>query len=1028
MTNDQSRRFWNQIFRFVTPLLGLWLTWDLLSNLVAEILWFQEVGYLPAFLKRWETQLCLWVVVCSISAGFLFANLSVANRLKYPKQKPLGAGNSGVSQKVRAGQTMLTSAVRVPRSHSAVPSQSVRVTNSNLRAGYEAIPRQTQDFLEPTVALNLRSLLPVVLLLSLLVGMMLLYYGKLALSLWHPDFSLPSVTPPLPRPFDWTSFGPLLPLNSWRDLPWQLSALTLVVVALFVNAHFGLSAIAAVLSLFWSLVLSGQWARILQSFHPSAFNVVEPVFGQDISFYVFSLPVWQLLEFWLGGLFLFTLVAVTLIYLVSGDSLSQGNFPGFSQSQLRHLYGLGSGVAAMFALHHWLHRYQLLYLTSGIIYGAGYTDITVQLPVDIGLWLLTGAIALFLLWRTIFWSKHLRLPIKGLALYLALTVIADLILPQAVQRLVVQPNELARERPYLQRSIAFTQQAFNLNIIEAKTFDPVGKLTYADLQANNLTIRNIRLWDTHPLLQTNRQLQQIRLYYKFADADIDRYTLLTDVGTQDQQVIIAARELDYSAVPQQADTWTNQHLVYTHGYGFTLSPVNTVGSDGLPDYLVKDIGISTGAADNRALQTSSESIRASIPIGTPRIYYGEITDTYVMTSTKVKEFDYPSGNDNAYNTYDGNGGVAINSWWRRGVFAQALKDWQMVFTKNFTPATRLLFRRNINQRIRAIAPFLRYDNDPYLVVTNADDGGEETRPQNCLYWIVDAYTTSAHYPYSDPGKNDFNYIRNSVKVVIDAYHGNVDFYVADPQDPIIQSWTVIFPGMFKPLDTMPVTLRSHIRYPEDFFSIQSERLLTYHMTDPQVFYNREDQWQIPTEIYGNEPKSVEPYYLIMKLPTAKSEEFILLLPFTPRQRSNLIAWLAARSDGEQYGKLLLYQFPKQRLVYGTEQIEARINQDPVISQQISLWNRQGSRALQGNLLVIPIERCLRKSRCASTLLYVEPLYLEAERNSLPTLVRVIVAYQNRIVMAQTLEKALQAIFQPEQQSTPAIVRPVEEKG
>ena len=320
-----------------------------------------------------------------------------------------------------------------------------------------------------------------------------------------------------------------------------------------------------------------------------------------------------------------------------------------------------------------------------------------------------------------------------------------------MQRLVVQPNELAREQPYLQRSIAFTQQAFNLKTIEAKTFDPEGKLTYADLQANNLTIRNIRLWDTRPLLQTNRQLQQIRLYYKFPDADIDRYTLTTDVGTQDQQVIIAARELDYSAVPQQAETWINRHLVYTHGYGFTLSPVNTVGSDGLPDYLVKDIGISTGAADNRALQTSSDSIRASIPIGTPRIYYGEITDTYVMTSTKVKEFDYPSGNDNAYNTYDGNGGVAINSWWRRAVFAQALKDWQMAFTKNFTPATRLLFRRNINQRIRAIAPFLRYDNDPYLVVANAGDGGEETQQKNCLYWIVDAYTTSAHYPYSDPG-------------------------------------------------------------------------------------------------------------------------------------------------------------------------------------------------------------------------------------------------------------------------------------
>ncbi len=1029
MTNDQSRRFWNQIFRFVTPLLGLWLTWDLLSNLVAEILWFQEVGYLPAFLKRWETQLCLWVVVCSISAGFLFANLSVANRLKYPKQSPLGAGNSGVSQKVRAGQTMPNSPVRVPRPHSAVPSKSLRVTNSNLRAGYEAIPRQTQDFLEPSLALNLRSLLPVVLLLSLLVGMMLLYYGKLALSLWHPDFSLPSVTPPLPRPFDWTSFGPLLQLNSWRDLPWQLSALVLVVVALFVNPQFGLSASAAVLSLFWSLVLSGQWARILQSFHPSAFNVVEPVFGQDMSFYVFSLPVWQLLEFWLGGLFLFAGVAVSLIYLLSGDSFSQGKFPGFSQSQLRHLYGLGSGVAAISAVHYLLHRYRLLYSTYGIVYGAGYTDLTTQLPVDIGLLLLAGTIALFLLWRTIFWFRHHKTTAQTalvlLVLYLAMVGIADALIPAAVQRLVVQPNELARERPYIQRSIALTRKAFDLENIEVKTFDLKGQLTYADIQANDLTIRNIRLWDNRPLLQTNRQLQQIRLYYKFPDADIDRYTLKQDVGAEKQQVIIAARELDYSAVPQQAQTWINKHLIYTHGYGFTLSPVNTVASGGLPDYFVKDIA--TGGSNNSALKTSDERIRASIPIGKPRIYYGEITNNYVMTSTRAREFDYPSGDDNAYNTYDGNGGIAIGSWWRRLLFAEYLKDWQMPLTRNFTPETKLLFRRNINQRIRAIAPFLRYDSDPYLVTANVGDAESKVN-QNYLYWIVDAYTTSDRYPYSDPGKNEFNYIRNSVKVVIDAYHGDVDFYVADPQDPIIQTWSVIFPDLFKPLDTMPPALRSHIRYPQDFLGVQSERLLTYHMTDPQVFYNREDQWQIPQEIYGTEPRAVEPYYLIMKLPTAQSEEFILLLPFTPTQRTNLIAWLAARSDGEEYGKLLLYQFPKQQLVYGTQQIEALINQDPVISQQISLWNRQGSRALQGNLLVIPIERCLTTTRCVSTLLYVEPLYLEAERNSLPTLVRVIVVYQNRIVMAQTLEKALQAIFQPEQRSTPAIVRPVEEKG
>ena len=397
-----------------------------------------------------------------------------------------------------------------------------------------------------------------------------------------------------------------------------------------------------------------------------------------------------------------------------------------------------------------------------------------------------------------------------------------------------------------------------------------------------------------------------------------------------------------------------------------------------------------------------------------------------MTGTKVRELDYPSGSDNAYTTYNGLGGVEIGATWRRGLFAMYLKDWQMLFTRNFLPDTKVLLRRNVKQRIEAIAPFLKFDSDPYLVAAdgNPDNNQEFPEKNNYLYWIVDAYTTSDRYPYSDTNNEGINYIRNSVKVVIDAYNGTVNFYIADRNDPIIATWSTIFPNLFKPLSTMPVTLRNHIRYPVDFFKIQSERLMIYHMTDPQVFYNREDQWQIPNEIYGSETRPVEPYYLITSLPTVPfigeafpREEFILLLPYTPKQRPNLIAWLAARSDGENYGKLLLYVFPKERLVFGTAQIEARINQDPVISQQISLWNRQGSRAIQGNLLVIPIEQ---------SLLYVEPIYLEATQNSLPTLVRVVVAYENRIVMAQTLEQALQAIFQPQVTSPAPIIRPVEE--
>jgi uncharacterized membrane protein (UPF0182 family) len=678
-------------------------------------------------------------------------------------------------------------------------------------------------------------------------------------------------------------------------------------------------------------------------------------------------------------------------------------------------------------LHYWLLRYELLYSKSGFNFGASYTEVNVQLPIYTGLSVLAVAIAVYLLWRIYILSKRKKTRLRPipfprqliylLALYVALAGLSGEILPTIVQRLVVQPNELAQERPYIARTIALTREAFNLNAIDAETFDPQGKLTAADLKENQQTIRNIRLWDSRPLLQTNRQLQQIRPYYKFPGADIDRYTLLRDIEkqtTEYQQTIIAARELDYGDVPQQAQTWINKHLIYTHGYGFTLSPVNVVGPGGLPYYYVKDIGVEDTGSQG-SLQITTEEIRASIPINQPRIYYGEITDTYVMTGTKTQELDYPSGNENVYNVYDGRGGISIGAMWRRLLFAQYLKDWQMLLTRNFTPQTKLLFRRTIRDRVQAIAPFLRFDSDPYLVA--ASGGGTTLTGQPTdLYWIIDAYTVSDRYPYSDPGKNSFNYIRNSVKIVVDAYNGTVDFYVADPTDPVITTLGKIFPQMLKPLQTMPVALRSHIRYPGDFFRIQSERLLTYHMTDPQVFYNREDLWEIPTEIYGNEQRTVEPYYLIMKLPKTETEEFILLLPFKPNQRANLIAWLAARSDGENYGRLLLYEFPKQLLVYGTQQIEALINQDPVISQQISLWNREGSKAVQGNLLVIPIEQ---------SLLYVEPLYLEAEQNSLPTFVAVIIAYENRIVMAETLEKALAGIFQPEQPAAPTIIRPVE---
>jgi uncharacterized protein len=954
----------HRYFRLPIALILLWLAIELLARLGAEILWFQEVGYLPMYLRRLSAQGLLGLGIFSLTTVYLLGNLSVAQRLKSP-QPPVEDRQQATLNRLRIDSTSR----RIP------------------------------------IALNLRRLLPLAIGLSLLIGLILVHYLRAVASQWSIDPNLPNITPPSPQLFRLDAIWQMG--KQFAIQGWMAVGAVIITIALLIYPRFLLSSIAPILSLAIAWVVSQQWTRVLPAFQATAFGHTDPVFDREISDYIFGLPVGELGEFWLMGMCLYGFIAVLLTYLLSGDSLSQGKFLGFSRAQHRHLYGLGGGLMLVVGFSYWLSCQELLYSPRGVSFGASYTDINVLLPAETALSILSLAIGLYLLGRSIYFPHQVQQRFLRWAaiVYLTMAIGATTILPAIVQALVVQPNELVREAPYIKRTIALTRQAFGLDRIAVTKFNPQANLTEQKIQANDRIIRNVRLWDKQPLLATNRQLQQIRLYYRFPDADIDRYTLASAAATsnpnsptEQQQVLIAARELDYAAVPKQAQTWVNEHLIYTHGYGFTMSPVNRAAAGGLPEYLVKDIGISA----ERPLTTSGAA-RSSIPIGQPRIYYGENANTYIMTGTKIKELDYPSGNDNVYNAYDGRGGIPLDSLGRRLLFATYLHDWRMVFTPEFLPSTKLLLRRNIERRIRAIAPFLRYDRDPYIVAADASSNPSDDKDPSYLYWIVDAYTTSDRYPYADIGTQGINYIRNSVKVVIDAYHGSVSFYIADPSDPIVTTWAKIFPDLFKPLSAMPVSLRRHLRYPQDMFKIQSDRLMTYHMTDPQVFYNREDQWQIPTEVYGDKPRLVEPYYLITSLPTVPVPEFTLLLPYTPQQRTNLVAWLAARSDGENYGKLLLYTFPKQRQIFGPEQIEARINQDPAISSQISLWNRQGSRVVQGNLLIVPIEQ---------SLLYVEPLYLEATQNQLPTLVRVVVAYENRIVMAETLPQALAAIFKP----------------
>jgi uncharacterized protein len=743
---------------------------------------------------------------------------------------------------------------------------------------------------------------------------------------------------------------------------------------------------ACLVGLLVAAIDAGNWNVFLQFLYRVPFGAADPLYNKDISFYLFVLPAYIIIKNWMLFTLVLSAVFAGMIYRVRGDIEYDMHHRSMSPTAIAHGSALLGLLFVVEAASYGLDRYLLLYGDNGVVVGASYTDVHVRLPM---LWLMIGLsiVAAFAAWANVRIRTY-RLPVAAVLLVVIGTLVLSGVTPALFRQLYVKPSELQLEKPYIERNIALTRQAYNLHQIAAKPFAAEQNLSLKTLEANKATIENIRLWDWTPLSDTYAQLQEIRTYYKFHDLDVDRYWL----DGSYQSVMLSARELRSSLLPPNAQTWVNQHVLFTHGNGAVMSPVTRKSVEGLPVLYLRDI---PPVADGGP------------PIREPRIYYGEERDNYVIVKGSTPEFDYPKGKDNAYAAYDGSGGIPIGATVWRGLFAYYFNDPNLILSSYITADSRIMIRRNIRERIRTIAPFLRLDHDPYLVIS---DGR--------MFWMQDAYTTSSYFPSAQPAQElDLNYIRNSVKIVVDAYHGTVDFYLMDTSDPVALTYQRIFPNLFKPFSAMPADLQKHIRYPEDLFLIQARLYQTYHMEAADVFYNREDLWQFPRQPGGDGIATMAPYYIIMRLPGEPQAEFFLMLPMVPSRRDNMIAWLAARCDAPDYGKLIVYEFPKERLVYGPFQIEARINQNTEISQQLTLWNQMGSRVIRGaNLLVIPIE---------NSLLYVTPLYLRAEHGHLPELKRVIAAYGEHVVMKETLAEALAALF-IEPGAAPASSRATEE--
>ncbi len=747
--------------------------------------------------------------------------------------------------------------------------------------------------------------------------------------------------------------GPEAPPRDLSELVWRVT----VPIALVIAVVLGLSA------------MSG-WLTVLRALHGVPFATADPIFGRDVAYYVFSLPLVAAvlgLLFSLGALSL--LLAAGAYWLRRDLVLAPDGRLRVEPAAGRHLAALGAFLFLLTAAGIWLVRLpELLYSTTGPLVGASYTDLHASRPglhVSAIAAIVSAAVLVVFAVR----RRAVRGAVVAVAGFALVSLLGRVVVPAAVQRLVVAPTELTREAPSLRHHIELTRRAWGLDRVESRELSGAARITLADVRANATTIENVRLWDVEPLLQTFGQLQEIRTYYDFISVDDDRYW----IDGRYRQVLLSPRELNPASLPTR--TFINEHLTFTHGMGLTLAPVNLTTAEGLPVLFIRDLP-----------PRSTVDLRVT----RPQIYYGELTDTHVFVHTRQKEFDYPAGDANVFTRYRGAGGVRVGSAFRRSLLATYLGSSKVLLSGDITGESRVLYHRNVAARAQKALPFLRFDPDPYLII----------RANGTLVWMLDAYTSSDRYPYAARLDDGTSYLRNSVKVVVDAYDGTVTPYVADPADPIVRTYRRVFPGILRDLAAMPADVRAHIRYPGELYRTQMGLYTIYHMDDPEELYHREDQWQVPT-MQQRDREVPFMRRIIMRLPQEEREEYIYMTPFTPRQKDNLTAWVVARSDGAHYGKLVEYRFPRQSLVFGPRQIVNRINQDTEISRQLSLWDQRGSEVIRGELMVIPIQEAL---------VYVQPIFLRAEGGRIPEMKRVVVAYENRVAMEETLEEGLGRIF------------------